>query len=226
MQNGRLNPLGEPGAPCAVDVHLEAPAHGPAPRPVQMNFVSAWRDAGRRSVVIEPPLRDELLDLERLQDHARALAARFTVDRRRPRRRQRMLRGSRTTPALSAEAYRLLAGDVRARQFVLARRRVDARQLPPRRRPRSGRCARTCRGSYYAQLPALARAGHAGEVRVYAMAIELVRHSDSRLDRAAARRVPDQLSDRDAADHRRAVGVAEHAARWRCSRTCGGWPTR
>ena len=43
------------------------------------------------------------------------------------------------------------------------------------------------------------------------MAVELVRHSDSRLDRQQLARVPQQLPARRAADDRRALGVAEHA---------------
>ena len=43
------------------------------------------------------------------------------------------------------------------------------------------------------------------------MAVELIRHSDSRLDPAAAGAVPEQLSARRAADDRRALGVAQHA---------------
>src|SRR5205085_5145499 len=36
---------------------------------------------------------------------------------------------------------------------------------------------------YYRQLPALASREQAGHTRIYAMAVELVRHSDSRIDR-------------------------------------------
>ena len=36
--------------------------------------------------------------------------------------------------------------------------------------------------TYYRQLPALATREHVGRARIYAMAIELVRHSDSRID--------------------------------------------
>ncbi len=146
-----------------------------------MNFVSAWRDAGRRSVLIEPPLRDELLDIERLQDHARALAARFTVDRRR-RRRRRLLARLEDNARVLGQTYRLLASDVRARlhvspagewmldnyHLVLAEIRTLREYLPRR---------------YYAQLPTLAAPDRVGDVRAYALAVELVRHSDSRLDR-------------------------------------------
>src|SRR5207244_11847331 len=38
-------------------------------------------------------------------------------------------------------------------------------------------------GTYYRQLPTLASREQAGHPRIYAMAVELVRHSDSRIDR-------------------------------------------
>ncbi len=38
-------------------------------------------------------------------------------------------------------------------------------------------------GAYYRQLPTLASREQAGHTRIYAMAVELVRHSDSRIDR-------------------------------------------
>src|SRR5204863_5369979 len=37
--------------------------------------------------------------------------------------------------------------------------------------------------TYYRQLPTLASREHGGYARIYAMAVELVRHSDSRIDR-------------------------------------------
>ena len=62
--------------------------------------------------------------------------------------------------------------------------RVAARSLPPRARPRSAPFARTCRTRYYRELPRLPQRQWAGHARVYAMALELIRHSDSRLDRS------------------------------------------
>ena len=38
-------------------------------------------------------------------------------------------------------------------------------------------------GTYYRQLPTLASREQAGHTRIYAMAVELLRHSDSRIDR-------------------------------------------
>ena len=86
-----------------------------------------------QSLAPEKPLRDELLSIERLEERALALAARFTVDpdpRRRPRDtfprfedNVRVLRG----------AYRTLADDVRNGQFVVFGRGLAPRQLPPGR---------------------------------------------------------------------------------------------
>ncbi|MGE4085854.1 MAG: glucoamylase family protein [Vicinamibacterales bacterium] len=147
-----------------------------------MNFVASWRGASRRAPAAEPPLRDELLDLDRLQDHARALAARYTVDRHRRRRRRRLLARLDDNARVLAETYRRLADDVRARwrvapagewmldNYHLVQAEIRSlREYLPRR--------------YYAQLPTLAAPERVGEVRAYALAAELVRHSDSRLDR-------------------------------------------
>jgi cyclic beta-1,2-glucan synthetase len=143
-----------------------------------MNFVSAWRNGGRAPT--EPPLRAEVLDLERLQDHARALAARFTIDPRR--RRRRLLARLEDNARVLGQTYRLLADDVRGRLYVspagewmldnyhLVVAEIRAlREYLPRR--------------YYAKLPTLAATDRVGDVRAYALAVEVVRHSDSRLDR-------------------------------------------
>src|SRR6202008_3524143 len=80
------------------------------------------------------------------------------------------------------EAYRVLADDVRTGQFVTAAAewlrdnfhlgaseiRDIHRHLP---------------GTYYRQLPTLASRDQAGHTRIYAMAVALLRHSDSRIDR-------------------------------------------
>ena len=107
-------------------------------------------------------------------------------------------------------AYRTLADDVRpdsssspAADWLLDNFHLVAAEISDIRRnlPRT----------YSRTLPTLASREHAGHARVYAMAVELIRHSDSRLDRPAAAPVPEQLPARRAADDRRALGVAEHA---------------
>lgn len=141
-----------------------------------------WAFWPPRSPPAEKPLRDELLSIERLEERALALAASFTIDPN-PRRKShnifprfednvRVLRG----------AYRTLADDVRTGQFVASAAEwlldnfhlvtaevTDIRRNLPR--------------TYYRELPTLAARERAGHARIYAVAIELVRHSDSRLHR-------------------------------------------
>ncbi|HZR08842.1 MAG TPA: carbohydrate-binding protein, partial [Myxococcales bacterium] len=141
--------------------------------------------AGRRrraSAAPEKPFRDELLSVERLDERARSLAARFTVDPSRRPARSVFARFDDNGRVLR-EAYRALAADVHRGEFVTAAAEWlldnyhlvaseirDVRQNLPRR--------------YYRELPRLAAREQAGNARVYALAVELIRHSDSRLDRA------------------------------------------
>ena len=135
-----------------------------------------------RSPAVEKPLRDALLSIERLEDRALALAASLTLDPD-PRRRAKdtFPRFDDNVRMLRA-AYRTLAEDVRTGQFVvsaadwlldnfhlIAAEISDIRRNLPR--------------TYSRTLPTLAGREHAGHARVYAIAVELIRHSDSRLDR-------------------------------------------
>src|SRR5512145_460997 len=127
------------------------------------------------------PLRDELLSVERLDERARSLAARFTVDPSRRAARSVFPRFDDNVRVLR-HAYRTLADDVRRGEFVTAAAEWlldnfhlvaseirDVHQNLPR--------------GYYRELPKLAAREQAGNARVYALAVELIRHSDSRLDR-------------------------------------------
>jgi cyclic beta-1,2-glucan synthetase len=140
---------------------------------------SLWRPQASSP---EKPFRDELLSIERLEERALALAASFTIDPN-PRRRARNIfpRFDDNARELRA-AYRTLADDLRKGKFVTAAGEWlldnfylvtseirDIHQHLP--------------GSYYRQLPTLASREQAGHTRIYAMAVELVRHSDSRIDR-------------------------------------------
>lgn len=129
----------------------------------------------------ERPFRDELLSVERLDERARSLAARFTVDPSRRAARSVFPRLDDNVRVLR-EAYRTLAGDVHRGEFITAAAEWlldnfhlvaseigDVRQNLPR--------------GYYRELPKLAAREQAGNARVYALAVELIRHSDSRLDR-------------------------------------------
>jgi cyclic beta-1,2-glucan synthetase len=130
----------------------------------------------------EKPLRDESLSIERLEERARALAARFTLDPNPLRASRNVLPRLDDNARVLREAYVTMAEDVHRGEFVtpaaewlldnfhlVASEVLDVRRnLPP---------------GYYRELPKLALREHAGDARVYAMAVELIRHSDSRLDR-------------------------------------------
>ncbi len=130
----------------------------------------------------EKPLRDELLSIERLEERARALAARFTLDPNPRRASRNVLPRFDDNARVLREAYLTMADDVHRGEFVTpaAEWLLDnfhlvasevlgvRRNLPP---------------GYYRELPKLALRELAGDARVYAMAVELIRHSDSRLDR-------------------------------------------
>jgi len=131
------------------------------------------RDANR-------PFRDEPLSSERLDERALALAASFTIDSRRRHARSIYPRLRDNEHVLDA-SYRTLAEDVREGAFVtpatewfldnfhlVSSEIVEIREHLPRR--------------YFRQLPALATREEAGEARIYAMAVALLRHTDSRLD--------------------------------------------
>jgi cyclic beta-1,2-glucan synthetase len=137
---------------------------------------------GARGAPVSParPFRDELLSVERLDERARSLGARFTVDPSRRAARSVFPRFDDNVRILR-QAYRTLAGDVRQGRFVTAAAEWlldnyhlvaseirDVRQSLPR--------------GYYRELPKLAAREQAGNARVYALAVELIRHSDSRLD--------------------------------------------
>jgi len=145
-----------------------------------MTRLPAWLSG--RTAVGEKPLRDELLSIEGLDERALALAASLTLDpdaRHRPR--DTFPRFEDNVRSLR-RAYRTLTDDVRAGQFVgpasewlldnfhlVTSEISDIRRNLPR--------------AYSRTLPTIASREHAGQARVYAMAVELIRHSDSRLTR-------------------------------------------
>ena len=141
--------------------------------------MGGWR---RRVRTPEKPLRDELLSIERLEERAKALAARLTVDPT-PRWNARdVFPRFADNARVLRQAYLSMAEDVHRGEFVtpaaewlldnyhlVASEIRDVHQNLPR--------------GYYRELPKLATRELAGDARVYAMAVELIRHSDSRLDR-------------------------------------------
>ncbi len=130
----------------------------------------------------EKPLRDELLSIERLEERAKALAALHTVDRGSQGDARNVFPRFAENGDVLRRAYLTLAEDVHRGEFVtaagewlldnyhlVAAEIRDVRQNLPR--------------GYYRELPKLAAREQRGHARVYAMAVELIRHSDSRLDR-------------------------------------------
>ncbi len=135
-----------------------------------------------RPVGLDPsPLLGELLGVERLEERARALAAGFTLSRQPRRGPNRLLRRLDENARVLRHAYRTLAGDVRrgeaippAAEWLLDNFHLvegefrEIRHHLPKR--------------YYQELPKLAARDRAGTARVYAMAEEILRYSDARLD--------------------------------------------
>src|SRR5687767_4775852 len=143
-------------------------------------MLSLWRPRPRPAP--QKPLRDELLSIERLEERARALAARFTLDPNPRGVARNLLPRFDENARVLRRAYLVMADDVHQGAFVtpatewildnfhlLASEILEVRRNLPRQ--------------YYRELPKLALRELAGDARVYAMAVELIRHSDSRLDR-------------------------------------------
>ena len=138
-----------------------------------------WR---RRPSPAERPLRDELLSIERLDERALALAASFTIDPNHRRHARNIFPRFEDNVRVLRHAYRTLAEDVRTGQFVSsgAEWLLDNFHLVT---AEVARIRQNLPRTYYRGLPTLAAREQAGHARIYAVAVELVRHSDSRLER-------------------------------------------
>ena len=137
---------------------------------------------GGRRPEAEKPLRAELLSIERLEERARALAASFTLARNPRRKAVPFFSRLEDNARQLREAYRVLAADVHRGEFVSPAAEwlldnfhlIDGEIRGIRRDlPRQ----------FYLDLPKLAPRELAGIARIYAMALELIRHTDGRLDR-------------------------------------------
>lgn len=133
------------------------------------------------AVEAEGPLRTELLSFDRLAARALALAASLPVDPN-PRRRAhdshprfednvRVLRGAYRTLVRDARDGRFM---VPAADWLLDNFPLVATELSEIRRNLPRRYARA--------LPVAASPEYHGQARIYVMAVEFVRHSDSRID--------------------------------------------
>ncbi|MFN7984585.1 MAG: glucoamylase family protein [Vicinamibacterales bacterium] len=131
---------------------------------------------------VREPVRLDVLDLERLQERARALAAEHAVVPPTRPGRTRVLAHLAHNAAFIADAVQLLAEDVRSKRPLepagewlldnhhLVEGEIQAlqRDLPPR---------------FYRELPHLVDADGNAAPRVYAAALMLLAHTDSRIDR-------------------------------------------
>ena len=127
------------------------------------------------------PLRGELLSIEGLELLARDLAARFTLARSTRRGIRRFLTRLEENARVLRGAYRTLAGDVLrsealmpAAEWLLDNFHLIEDQIAD--------ISRNMPRKYYLELPKLASPQLDGMARVYAMTLELIRHSDGRLD--------------------------------------------
>ena len=136
----------------------------------------------RRRPKRESPLRAELLSIERLEERARVLAASFTLARDTMGRSKPFFLRLDDNALVLRDAYRILADDVHRGEFLspAAEWHLDNAHL----------IESEFRGvrhdlprQYYRGLPKLAPREMAGMARIHAMALELVRHTDGRLDR-------------------------------------------
>jgi cyclic beta-1,2-glucan synthetase len=142
-------------------------------------FSQLWHT---RTPASEKPFRDELLSIERLEERALALAASFTIDPNPRRRARNIFPRFADNARVLRETYRTLAEDVRTGQSVTAAAEWlldNFHQVTAEIRE----IRQHLPGTYYRQLPRLASPEQQGHTRIYAMAVELVRHSDSRIDR-------------------------------------------
>jgi cyclic beta-1,2-glucan synthetase len=146
-----------------------------------------WRPFWKHSPPPERPSTNELLSLEQLEERAKALAVDFGVDVGRGRPVASVLPGFSDNVRLLEKDYGVLAEDARTGEFVTAAGRwlIDnfhliTAEIREVRRHLSRR--------YYAQLPRVARGADAGHARIYLLAVDLIVHTDARLDAEQLRR--------------------------------------
>src|ERR1044072_1214295 len=134
----------------------------------------------------EEPIRDELYSVERLEQYAAALAAEHRVYAGR-RRGRRLLPGVEGTGRLLVPAYRALGEAVRegriispAAEWLVDNFHIVEEQLREIREDLPA--------GYYYELPKLSAGELKDYPRIYAVALSLIAHTDSRLDTETLRR--------------------------------------
>ncbi len=127
------------------------------------------------------PLRGQFLSLDALEVRARELAARYTLARGTGAGTRRFFARFRQNMKVLRSAYHRLAADVHRGEAIAPAAEwlldnfhlIDSEDVEIRR---------LLSRAYYRELPKLAARELAGRARVYAMAVELIRASDGRLD--------------------------------------------
>ena len=127
------------------------------------------------------PLRGEVLSLEGLEERAKTLAAAFTLARESRRGGHDVLPRLNANLGFLREAYLVLADDVHrgiavppAAEWILDNFHLVESEANAVRHDLPIR--------YYRKLPKLAARESSGKARIHAMALELIRHGDGRLD--------------------------------------------
>ncbi|OLE54438.1 MAG: hypothetical protein AUG51_08195 [Acidobacteria bacterium 13_1_20CM_3_53_8] len=134
----------------------------------------------------EEPIRDELYSVERLEQKAEALAAEHKISPGR-RRGRRLMPGLEENGRQLVAAYRSLAEAIRrertispAAEWLVDNFHIVEEQLREIRQDLPG--------GYYYELPKLAEGDLVGYPRIYAIALALIAHTDSRLDTETLKR--------------------------------------
>ncbi len=151
------------------------------PRPIAPRAPETGRGAARPIGLDSSPLQGELLGVARLEERARALAAGFTISRNPRRGALHLLRRLADDRKVLRLAYHTLAGDARrgeaiapATEWLLDNFHLVESEIREVRHNLPHR--------YYRELPKLATRDLRGHARIYAMAVEVLRYSDARLD--------------------------------------------
>ena len=177
------------------------------------NLSSRWhsliaRSTRPRSRLSEPPLRGDLLTVEQLGRHAKAVAVNHKTIIRRS--------GNRLLARLHENEEILRAFN---HATVAVMNRVRSRPPPngcsiistssrSRFRWRGG----ICRADYSQELPRLVSGPSAGLPRVYDIVLELISHVDAQVDAASLTAFVAAYQTVSAAETRRALGHSHHAA--------------
>ncbi|MBI3555672.1 MAG: hypothetical protein HY074_05375, partial [Deltaproteobacteria bacterium] len=142
----------------------------------------------RRSTELlsEDPVREEIFSVERLEKYAGYLAGVLTIGQQ-PERGHSLLPSLKECHAQLLEAYLALTTAIRDKQQVspAAEWLVDNFHIVE---DQLREIKRDLPANYYHELPKLATGELAGYPRVYAMALAIIAHTDSRLDADTLRR--------------------------------------